>query len=61
MFASSNMRPCFFRYGYDIAVPLRADKLIDGLRDTPPLGRKYFATFKVLAFVCLFVRSSSFE
>ncbi len=46
MFAQSNMRPCYFRYGYDIAVPLRARKLYPRLKDIPPLDRKYFATFK---------------
>lgn len=46
MFAQSNMRPCYFRYGYDIALPLRARKLYPRLRDIAPLDRKYFATFK---------------
>ena len=48
MFAQSTMRPCYFRYGYDIAVPLRAYKVAsDELRNTAPLDRQYFATFKV--------------
>lgn len=46
MFAQSNMRPCYFRYGYDIAVPLQAHKLFHGLRKLAPQNRKYFATFK---------------
>ncbi|CAM9982432.1 unnamed protein product, partial [Pylaiella littoralis] len=46
MFAQSNMRPCYFRHGYDIAVPLQAQKLFYGLRKFPPQDRKYFATFK---------------
>eukprot|EP00904_Undaria_pinnatifida_P003028 jgi/Undpi1/12726/HiC_scaffold_6.g02394.m1 len=46
MFAESNMRPCYFRYGYDIALPLRARAFFYSLRNTPPDKRKYFATFK---------------
>ncbi len=46
MFAQSNMRPCYFRHGFDIAVPLRARRLFSGLRNIAPLDRKYFATFK---------------
>ena len=47
MFAESNMRPCYFRYGYDIALPLRAKAFFYNLRGTAPQDRKYFATFKV--------------
>ncbi|CAM9982953.1 unnamed protein product, partial [Hapterophycus canaliculatus] len=32
MFAQSTMRPCYFRQGYDIALPLRARKLYYHLR-----------------------------
>eukprot|EP00752_Nemacystus_decipiens_P008218 g7348.t1 len=46
MFAEGNMRPCYFRYGYDIAVPLPAGSWFATLRDTAPQDRKYFATFK---------------
>lgn len=54
MFAESNMRPCYFRYGYDIALPLRARAFFYSLRNTPPDKRKYFATFKVsrAAYTC---------
>ncbi|CAM9874817.1 unnamed protein product, partial [Laminaria digitata] len=47
MFAESNMRPCYFRYGYDIALPLRARAFFYNLRGIAPQDRKYFATFKV--------------
>ena len=47
MFAEANMRPCYFRYGYDIAIPLLAKSTFQNLRDTAPQDRKYFATFKV--------------
>lgn len=47
MFAESNMRPCYFRYGYDIALPLRARAFFYNLRSIAPQDRKYFATFKV--------------
>lgn len=46
MFAQSNMRPCYFRHGFDIAVPIRAWTLLSGLRKIAPRDRKYFATFK---------------
>lgn len=47
MFAEANMRPCYFRYGYDIAIPLPAKTVFHSMRDTAPQDRKYFATFKV--------------
>ncbi|CAN0257386.1 unnamed protein product [Ectocarpus fasciculatus] len=46
MFMQSNMRPCYYRHGYDIAVPLRARKLFHRLRKIAPRDREYFATFK---------------
>ncbi|CAM9492023.1 unnamed protein product [Laminaria digitata] len=46
MFAESNMRPCYFRYGYDIAIPLLAKSTFNTLRSIAPQDRKYFATFK---------------
>ncbi|CAN0211923.1 unnamed protein product [Ectocarpus sp. 12 AP-2014] len=46
MFVQSNMRPCYYRHGYDVAVPLRARKLFHSLRKIAPRDRKYFATFK---------------
>lgn len=46
MFAQSNMRPCYYRHGYDVAVPLRARKLFHSLRKIAPRDRKYSATFK---------------
>lgn len=47
MFAQSTMRPCYYRQGFDIALPLRARKMYHGLRRIAPQDRKYFATFKV--------------
>lgn len=41
------MRPCYFRYGYDIALPLQARVLFHSLRQVPSHHRKYLATFKV--------------
>ena len=47
MFAEANMRPCYFRYGYDITIPLLASSFFYDVTDTAPQDRKYFATFKV--------------
>ncbi|CAM9123001.1 unnamed protein product [Ectocarpus sp. 6 AP-2014] len=46
MFLQSNMRPCYYRHGYDIAMPLPARRLVERLREVAPQDRKYFATFK---------------
>ncbi|CAM9463743.1 unnamed protein product [Laminaria digitata] len=46
MFAEANMRPCYFRYGYDIAIPLLAQVIFDDMTGIAPQDRKYFATFK---------------
>lgn len=47
MFAESNMRPCYYREGHDIPVPLPAKQDFTMLRDVPPSNRKYVLTFKV--------------
>lgn len=47
MFAEASMRPCYFRYGYDIAIPLPVKKVFHKPRDAASQDRKYFATFKV--------------
>ena len=46
MFAEGNMRPCYFRFGYDVAVPLPTWKRFYTFRNIAPQDRKYFATFK---------------
>ncbi|CAN0565564.1 unnamed protein product [Ectocarpus sp. 12 AP-2014] len=46
MFLQSNMRPCYYRHGYDIAMPLPARRPVERLREVAPRDRKYFATFK---------------
>ena len=47
MFAEANMRSCYFRYGYDIAIPLPATSAFHTISPTAPRDREYFATFKV--------------
>ena len=47
MWASSNMQSRYFRFGYDIAVPLPPRFKFDSLGNILPTRRKYFATFKV--------------
>lgn len=47
MFAEANMLPCYYRQGYDIALPLPPRKKFLDIKSTPSLRRKYFATFKV--------------
>ncbi|CAN0075141.1 unnamed protein product, partial [Ectocarpus sp. 4 AP-2014] len=46
MFLQSNMRPCYYRHGYDIAMPLPARRPVERLREVAPRDRTYFATFK---------------
>ncbi|CBJ32606.1 Glycosyltransferase, family GT47 [Ectocarpus siliculosus] len=46
MDASSNMRSCFYRSGYDFAVPLRHQRGFGNLTDLAPWHRDYFLTMK---------------
>lgn len=46
------MRPCYFRYGYDIAIPLLAKSIFHNMPGIAPQDRKYFATFKVSSYPC---------
>lgn len=41
------MRPCYYREGHDIPVPLPAKRDFTMLRDVPAPNRKYVVTFKV--------------
>lgn len=47
MEAASNMHTCFYRTGYDIAMPLAPKKVFHHLAEITPLEREYFLTFKV--------------
>lgn len=47
MDASSNMRSCFYRSGYDFAVPLRHQVGFGNLTYVAPWHREYFLTVKV--------------
>lgn len=47
MFAKSNMKHGDYRHGHDIAIPLPPKLELEDLQGLAPLGRKYFATFKV--------------
>lgn len=47
MDASSNMRSCFYRTGYDFAVPLRHQWGFGNFTDLAPWHRDYFLTVKV--------------
>ncbi|CAM9308820.1 unnamed protein product [Pylaiella littoralis] len=44
MDASSNMRSCYYRSGYDFAVPLRHKRGFSNITDVAPWHRKYFLT-----------------
>lgn len=46
MEAASNMHTCFYRTGYDIAMPLAPKKVFHDLSGIAPLEREYFLTFK---------------
>lgn len=47
MDASSNMHTCYYRSGYDFAVPLRHKLEFSNIRQIAPWHRKYFLTVKV--------------
>ena len=47
MDASSNMRSCFYRSGYDFAVPLRHQVGFGNITHVAPWHREYFLTVKV--------------
>lgn len=47
MDASSNMRSCFYRSGYDFAVPLRHQVGFGNVTHVAPWHREYFLTVKV--------------
>ena len=47
MDASSNMRSCFYRSGYDFAVPLRHQVGFGNITYVAPWHREYFLTVKV--------------
>lgn len=47
MDASSNMRSCYYRSGYDFAVPLRHKFEFGHLTHVAPWHREYFLTVKV--------------
>lgn len=53
MDASSNALSCYYRTGYDFAVPLRHKMGFDNLTHLPPWEREYFITVKVRAAVSL--------
>ncbi|CAM9869706.1 unnamed protein product [Ectocarpus fasciculatus] len=46
MFVQTNMRPCYYRHGYDIAMPLPVRRPVERVREVAPWDRQYFATFK---------------
>eukprot|EP00904_Undaria_pinnatifida_P007033 jgi/Undpi1/345/HiC_scaffold_1.g00341.m1 len=46
MEAACNMHTCFYRTGYDIALPLAPRKVFDYLTGIAPLDREHFLTFK---------------
>lgn len=45
--AASNARTCYYRSGYDFAVPLRHKWDFRNLTYVPPWEREYFLTVKV--------------
>lgn len=47
MDASSNMRSCFYRSGYDFAVPLRHQVGFGNITHVAPWHREFFLTVKV--------------
>lgn len=47
MMATANTRTCYYRSGYDFALPLTTRVTFLELSSIPPNERKYFLTFKV--------------